>query len=95
MNWKRTMPREEVKAVDLFLADRDSPMRDLVCQLIDRIELNERTKAHHTDFGVRAACETRVEAYRYTIMSAIRLQGEFEKRIMDVIARKRETVEAP
>jgi hypothetical protein len=74
MKWERKMTHEEVKVVDLFLRGGDSPVRHLVCQLLDRIEMNERTKAHHTDPMVRALCEARVEAYRYTIMTAIRLQ---------------------
>jgi hypothetical protein len=72
------MTREEVKAVDFFLRGGDTPIRALVIQTIDRIEMNEGTKARHTDPVVIAACTARVEAYRYTIMSAIRLQDEVD-----------------
>jgi hypothetical protein len=74
MKWERTMPREEVKAIDFFLRGGDSVARSLVSQLIDRIEMNERTKAHHDDPAIRVVCTARVEAYRYVIMAAIRLQ---------------------
>jgi len=79
MRWKRHLPQGEVKAIDFFLRGGDSPVRDLVCQLLDRIEMNESTKTHHTYPATLAACEARVEAYRYTIMTAIRIQETYDE----------------
>jgi len=75
-NWYRMMTHEERKAVDFCLQGEDTPIRKLVIQTIERIEMNEGTKDRHTDPMVIAACTARVEAYRFAIMSAICIQQE-------------------
>jgi hypothetical protein len=77
----RMMSREETEAVISFLHSGEGPSRDLVRQLVDRIKLNYRTRDHHTDPLVLARCEARVEAYRYSIMTAIRCQASEDVQI--------------
>jgi len=79
------LPNEERKAVERCLAGGDSPCRELVCQLIDRLKMVADTR----DITVKSksasyleACiayelsNVRLEAYRYALMVACKLQND-------------------
>lgn len=75
-SWNRTMTYSERVALDMVLRDGDSPLRALIILLIDRISMNEETRTRHTDPMVIAACDARIEAYRYCMMTAILVQAD-------------------
>lgn len=81
------LPYEEKKAIAHCLAGSDSPSRDLVVQLVDRIEMVDQTTylnvTKESTSYVEAALmvevsKARIEAYRYAIMVACKLQKEVD-----------------
>lgn len=79
--WSRTLTPEEKRVIDFLLRSKDSPVRTLVCELIERIETCEQNRmtaliaGRFPDLTAVVACEARVEAYRYAIMRAIEHQN--------------------
>ncbi len=78
------LPLDERKAIDHCLAGGNSPIRDLVVQLVDRILMVQKNHNLHVStnesylsaFVIHETTKARIEAYRYSLMVACKLQKD-------------------
>lgn len=74
MNYRSAwLQPEERKALDLALAGGDSPIRDMVVWLVDRLESCYVTTQIHPDLEARNGATKLAQAYRHALFTATRL----------------------